>query len=165
LLAPKGHLDQGRARVLDPHLGIQRDHPDREQEDRDHHSLHAEAEHGEQQRHHSGNRRALEDVDPHAHDIVDGADAPHGDADADSDDQGERHADAEGLEGDPDRLEETVGKENVAHGGEDGGERRDQHDHVELPDDLPERRPDEESEPGWQAIAVDGHGAGSSSSR
>jgi hypothetical protein len=118
-----------------------------------------------QQRHHRGDGRALEDVDPHAHHVVDGADAPHGDTDRDANDQRERHANAEGLEGDPDRLEETVGQENVAHGGEDSGQRRDQHDDVELPDDLPERRPDEQSEPRRQAIAVDGHGAGSSLSR
>ena len=40
----------------------------------------------------------------------DGADAPHGDADADADDQRQPHADAEGLERDPDRLEEAVGR-------------------------------------------------------
>ena len=36
---------------------------------------------------------------------------------------------------------------------------------VEPPDDLPQQRPDAEREPRRQPVAVDGHGAGSSSSR
>ena len=37
--------------MLDADLGVERDHPDREQEDGHDHGLHAEAEHGQQQRH------------------------------------------------------------------------------------------------------------------
>src|SRR5690606_21700028 len=153
------HFDQRRIDLAHPDLGIEGDHPDREQEHgHDHRGL-AEAEDRHQHRDDRGERRALEDVDPHPEHVADRADPPHQHADADADHERAGHADAERMERDRDRVLELAGRQHRHAGSDDPGERRDQRDQPEAADQLPEHEPDQERGHHRHAMSHDGHGS------